>query len=132
MNDKSDPLFYDAEGNLRPTEQGRIQQGGMGYLQFNTAVVWVRTWLKALGVTYTEHGDLGWVTTIRWEVSTEDGPVWLSFDLKSYGHLLYGLDGKTWDGMDVTYYPPTPETRWDMLMRRIQTMRAHPDFPRKY
>lgn len=122
--DHNDPTMYDEQGRLRPTEAGRLKQGGMGYAQWHAAVTWIRTWLQAIGATYTEHGDPGWKSALKWEITTDEGPFWITFDHGSYGHLLYGLDGEAWDGMDVTYHPPTTETRWDMLLRRITRMRT--------
>lgn len=107
-------------------ESTRLEQGGMGYLQFHAAVAWIRSWLTDIGVTFKEQGDLGWVAPVLWEISDEEGlPFWISFDLKSVGHLLYSIDKDAWNGMDVTFYPPTKETRWDMLLRRIRKMREY-------
>jgi len=109
------------------TEEYRLEQGGMGYLQFHAAVAWVRQWLRSLDKHYVEHGSTGWVEPVKWTVDDSEGkPLWLTFDLTSVGHLQYSLHGQSWRGMDVTYHPATETTkdRWDTLMLRVKLWRA--------
>lgn len=107
------------------TEQFRMDQGGMGYLQFHAAVSWIRTWLTANDVSFIEHGDPARICRMMWEVADGEGQTfWLTFDHKSYGHLLYSIDRENWSGMDVTYHPSEgagSDTNWNIVCRRIRS-----------
>ena len=103
-------------------EDFRLQQKGMGYLQWHAAVSWMRAWLKANKATFTEHGDTGSIRPLIWEVRSNEGSFWVSFDRTSIGHLLFSLNREDWQGMDVTYHSAEDESgedTWEMVCRRI-------------
>jgi len=73
---------------------------------------------------------------MAWEVDDGEGlAFWLSFDLKSLGHLLYSLDRENWYGMDVTFHPAEGETspdNWRMVCRRARLWRDHGPMGKAY
>lgn len=109
-------------------ESFRLEQVGMGYMQYHAAIAWMRTLFQAAGVSRTEQGSTAWVgNTVIWEIQdTRTTTCHITFDHNSYGHLLMSVDGqKTWYGMDMTYYPPTLET-WQDIHHRLENLREHP------
>ena len=110
-------------------ESYRINQGGMGYLQFYAAVTWMRKWLKNINVSYTERGNFGGINQVNWEVNDDAGnPFWLSFNIKSFGHMLFSPDRKNWCEMDVTFHPAEgtlASDNWQMILLRLRNWRSH-------
>ncbi len=108
------------------TETFRLEQAGMGYLQFHAAVTWFREWLAHNKVVYKELGAAQGVSPIQWEVEHETGTFWLSFDLQSLGHLLYSSNHIKWEGTDATYHAATGTAGtqlWEHVLRRVLRMR---------
>lgn len=109
------------------TEEQRVAQGGLGYLQYHAAI----TWMRALAQYGLENhatacegvGNPTFVAPVVWKYPAH----WATFDFASMGHLLISLDeGKTWYGLDATFYPPN-EDGWDRMMRRVKALQDHPD-----
>ena len=110
------------------TEQFRLDQGGMGFLQAHAAITWIREWLKHVKVDYDESPICG-AHPVLWTIKHPGKPdFYIGFDLKSVGHLLYSIDRVKWQGMDVTYHPanvePVSTDNWFNLVRRIKRLRS--------
>ena len=110
------------------TEQDRINQGGLGWVAYHAALTWMRQLAayanECHGVLFEEVSD-----PERGVVYAQQGVSWrsesFSMTWEGVGHLLISMDGKTWYGMDMTYYPPT-ELAWSRMTKRVGHIREHP------